>query len=75
MDSVPNLYVGTEYLRKFYNKNVVDYRHTRNFKEIKFSQSNKLEIFCIAPWQIEIIKEKVDHFHNAASFVEMPEDI
>lgn len=75
LDSVPNLYVGTEYLRKFYNKNIVDYRHTRNLKEIKFSQSSKLEIFCIAPWQIEMIKEKVDHFHNAASFVEMPEDI
>ena len=48
----------------------------RHLKELKFSQaSNKLEIFCVAPWQIEMIKGKVDHFHNAASFVEMPGNI
>ena len=27
------------------------------------------------PWEIEKINVKIDHFHNAASFVEMPENI
>ena len=31
-----------------------------------------LEIFCIPPWQIEKLDVNIDHFHNAASFVEMP---
>ena len=44
-------------------------------KEIKFKKNNKLEIFCIAPWQIEKVSGSIDHFHNAASFVEMPEEI
>jgi hypothetical protein len=75
LDSVPNIYIGTEYLKKFYKKNIIDYKQTKYMKEIKFKKNNKLEIFCITPWQIEKVSSSIDHFHNAASFVEMPEQI
>jgi putative sugar O-methyltransferase len=71
LDIPPNLYVGTQYLKSFYGASVKDYRSTRNMQEIKFSDNDELEIFCIAPWQIERLKSGVDIFHNAHSFVEM----
>ena len=42
---------------------------------ISFSNDNKLEILCIPPWLIEKIDTEIDHFHNAASFVEMPKKV
>ena len=75
LDTVPNIFVGTEYLRHHYNHNIIDYSQTRELKTIKFSNDNKLEIICIPPWEIEKLSVKVDHFHNAASFVEMPKEV
>jgi len=74
LDSVPNLYVGTMYLKKKYNDNVKDYLELKD-KKINFSNDNNLEIFCIAPWQIVNLDTEIDHFHNASSFVEMPKYI
>jgi putative sugar O-methyltransferase len=71
LDIPPNLYVGTQYLKSFYGDSIKDYRSTRNMHEIRFSDNDELEIFCIAPWQIERLKSGVDIFHNAHSFVEM----
>jgi putative sugar O-methyltransferase len=75
IDTVPNLYVGTEYLRTFYKNSIIDYTITKKMKEIKFSNNEELEIFCIPPWQIENLNIEIDHFHNAASFVEMPQKV
>lgn len=75
LDIVPNIYVGTQYLKSFYGDSVKDYLFTHNLNEISFSRNNDLEIFCIPPWQIENLNVQIDHFHNAASFVEMPEKI
>lgn len=75
LDIVPNLYVGSEYLRKFYKKAVIDYSVTKNYSKIKFSKNDNLEIICIAPWQIEKVDCKIDYFHNSHSFIEMTEDI
>jgi len=75
LDVVPNIYVGTEYLKHFYKENVIDYLSTSDSKELSFENNDKLEIFCIPPWEIEKIKVKIDHFHNAASFVEMPKKV
>ena len=75
LDTVPNIYVGTEYLRHFYKDHVIDFLKTKNLKEIKFSPDDNLEIFCIPPWEIEKLKVNIDHFHNASSFVEMPKNI
>ena len=72
LDAVPNIYVGTEYLRSLFGKSVIDYMQIKKMKEIKFSNNNDLEIYCIPPWQIENLNIEIDHFHNAASFVEMP---
>ena len=72
LDVVPNIYVGTEYLRYFYKENVIDYLSTSESKELSFENNEKLEIICIPPWKIEKIKVEINHFHNAASFVEMP---
>jgi putative sugar O-methyltransferase len=75
LDIVPNLYVGTEYLRSLYGDNVIDYSQTKNKEKITFKQNKDLEILCIAPWQIENLYVNIDYFHNAHSFVEMPENI
>lgn len=75
LDVVPNIYVGTQYLKSFYGDSVKDYLFTHNLNQISFSRNNDLEIFCIPPWQIENLNVQMDHFHNASSFVEMPEKI
>ena len=75
LDAVPNIYVGTEYLRHHFNDQVKDYLFTKEKKEIEFSNNDELEIICIPPWEIEKINAKIDHFHNAASFVEMPKKV
>ena len=73
IDAVPNIYVGTEYLRHFYKDSVKDFLTTKKINEITFSNDDSLEIICIPPWEIEKLNVNIDHFHNAASFVEMPE--
>jgi len=73
LDLVPNVYVGTEYLRFHYKENVKDYTCYNNEEKITFSNDNNLEIICIPPWKIEKLDVQIDHFHNAASFVEMPD--
>lgn len=75
LDIPPNLYVGTQYLKAFYGDAVFDYRDLRNREAIKFSADNELEIYCIAPWQIEKFDGSVDIFMNSHSFVEMPKDV
>lgn len=75
LDIVPNLYVGTQYLKSFYGEKIIDYKKSKNMEIIKFSDTDELEIFCITPQQIEKIKSQIDLFHNAHSFVEMPENI
>ncbi len=75
VDVVPNIYVGTEYLKNFYEDAVIDYLSSRDLEEIKFKDNDKLEIFCLAPWQIENLNTEIDHFHNACSFVEMPKNV
>ncbi len=75
LDTVPNIFVGTEYLRYHFKDNIVDYLQTRELKTIEFRKDNELEIICIPPWEIEKLSVKVDHFHNAASFVEMPKEV
>ena len=44
----------------------------KNLDKISFSKNDELEILCIPPWLIEKVETEIDHFHNAASFVEMP---
>ena len=75
LDAVPNIFVGTEYLKFHYKSKVKDYLNTRDKNEICFEDNDELEIICIPPWEIEKINTKTDHFHNAASFVEMPKKI
>ena len=75
LDAVPNLYVGTEYLRHYYKEKVKDYLELRNLEKIEFSKNNELEIFCIPPWFIEKVETEINHFHNAHSFVEMPKKV
>jgi len=75
LDVVPNIYVGTQYLKHHFKEKVKDYLELRNLDNICFSKNNELEIFCIPPWLIEKVDVNIDHFHNAASFVEMPEQV
>jgi putative sugar O-methyltransferase len=75
LDTVPNLYVGTEYLKNYYGTKVTTHLNTRELTEIKFANNDDLEIICIPPWQIEKLQVSIDHFHNASSFVEMPKKI
>jgi putative sugar O-methyltransferase len=75
LDIVPNLYVGTQYLKSFYGEKVVDFSKSKDKKSIDFEVNNDLEIFCIAPHQIDNVVSEIDFFHNAHSFVEMPKNI
>ena len=71
VDIVPNLFVGTEYLRSIFGQSVKDYNLFRESSDITFSDNNELEIICLPPWKMANISSKVDHFHNSASFQEM----
>lgn len=75
LDIPPNLYVGSQYLKAFYGSAVTDYSVLRHIDTIKFNSDDSLQIFCIAPWQIENFKSQVDIFLNSHSFVEMPSNI
>jgi putative sugar O-methyltransferase len=75
LDIPPNLYVGTQYLKSFYGGHVLDYRDLRSRDSIRFSSDDSVEIFCIAPWQIENFESGIDIFMNSHSFVEMPKDV
>lgn len=72
LDAVPNIYVGTKYLEHHFGKKIKNYLDLKNLDKIKFQNNGELEILCIPPWLIEKIDTEIDHFHNAASFVEMP---
>lgn len=72
LDVVPNIYVGTKYLEYHFGKKVKNYLDLKNLDEIKFQNNDELEILCIPPWLIEKVNTEIDHFHNSASFVEMP---
>lgn len=74
LDIPPNLYVGTQYLKSHFGAAVRDYRATRG-APVRFADDDTLEIACIAPWQIEQLEADIDLFHNAHSFVEMPEPV
>ena len=75
LDIPPNLYVGTQYLKAFYGTAVFDYRALKNRDSIKFSADDNIEIYCIAPWQIETFESTIDIFINSSSFVEMPNNV
>ena len=72
LDIVPNIYVGTKYLEHHFGKKVKNYLELKNLDKISFQKNDELEIICIPPWLIEKVDVEIDHFHNAASFVEMP---
>ena len=72
LDAVPNIYVGTKYLEHHFGKKVKNYLELKNLNKISFQKNDELEILCIPPWLIEKVDVEIDHFHNAASFVEMP---
>ena len=75
LDTVPNIFVGTSYLKHYFGNKVKDYVELRNSNKISFSKNEELEILCIPPWLIERVEVEIDHFHNAASFVEMPKGV
>ena len=75
LDIMPNLYIGTQYLKSFYGKSVKTFCEISKLKKIKFSLGNELEIFCIAPHQIECLDVVIDIFQNSHSFVEMSSNI
>ena len=75
LDVVPNIYIGTSYLKKYFGKKVKDYTNLKNLNKISFTKNDDLEILCITPWLIEKVEVEIDHFHNACSFVEMPKEV
>ena len=75
LDTVPNIFVGTMYLERYFGNKVKNYIELRNLNKISFSKNDELEILCIPPWLIERVDAEIDHFHNASSFVEMPKRV
>lgn len=74
LDLPVNLYIATQYLKKFYKDSVRDYLNVRSDK-IEFSKNDNLEIICIPPWKIKDLNIKIDLFQNSNSFVEMPKNV
>jgi putative sugar O-methyltransferase len=72
LDIPPNLYVGTQYLKAFFGSSVIDYREIKRRCSLAFAADDRLEILCIAPWQIELLEDEADILVNSSSFVEMP---
>jgi putative sugar O-methyltransferase len=75
LDVVPNLYVGTCYLRTLFGDAVRDFSETSSLNRIGFRDDDALEILAVAPWQIERLDLSIDLFWNANSFVEMPREV
>lgn len=75
IDIAPNLYVGTQFLKANYGNAVSDFAQFDGVDSIRFADNLETEIFCLLPHQIEKIEGKVQYFHNANSFVEMPIDV
>ncbi len=75
LDIPPHLYVGTQYLKALYGTAVFDYRALKNLDSIKFTANDNIEIFCVAPWQIEKFESVIDILINSHSFVEMPKNV
>lgn len=75
VDIPPNLYVGTQYLKSFFGSSVLDYRNLVVRESFHFSDTDDLEILCIAPWQMERVHTQIDIFQNDSSFVEMPNSV
>lgn len=71
VDIPPILHIGTEYLRAIYGDAVIDYVNSKKLDSLDFKKNNDIEIFCIAPWQLDKITNKVDLFVNKNSFQEM----
>lgn len=74
LDVVPNLYVGTCYLRTLFGDAVRDFSETAPLGRIAFRDDDTREILAITPWQIEKLDLSIDLFWNANSFVEMPRE-
>lgn len=75
LDVVPNLYVGTCYLRTLFGHAVRDFSETAPLGRIAFRDDDTREILAITPWQIEQLDLSIDLFWNANSFVEMPREV
>ncbi len=76
IDIPPVIYISTEYLRHFFPEAVIDYEASRTLNRIEFKDDDRLEIFCLCPWQIpKITSKSVDLLYNSASFSEMTPDI
>tara|TARA_B100000035_G_scaffold22382_1_gene17733 strand:+ start:746 stop:1810 length:1065 start_codon:yes stop_codon:yes gene_type:complete len=71
MDIPPVLYIGTQFLKHFFPNCVYDYEDIKKMDTVKFLNNNKIEIFCISPWQLHKVKSKTDFFLNAHSFQEI----
>ncbi len=75
IDIVPNIFVGTQYLKSIFGDKVKDYLYFKDKYDICFEENDEVEIYCLPSWMIERLKTKIDHFHNASSFVEMPDKV
>ncbi len=75
VDIPPVLYVGTQYLKQFYGDAVLSYLDTKDKVELIFKNDDSLEIFAIAPWQVQKLASKIDWFWNSASFQEMTAEV
>ena len=62
LDTVPNIYIGTEYLRKHFKNKVKEYISLKNLDKIEFSNNDDLEILCIPPWEIEKVNVEDEGF-------------
>lgn len=75
IDIVPIIYISGQFLDSDENIKVVNYLDTKDLKEIRFDNDEKLTIYALPPWELHKITSEVDYFFNAYSFMEMEQDI
>lgn len=74
LDMFPQIFIGYEYLKKIFQKNV--FYLNDEIKKFEFKNDDSLEICCILPNQLEKLNSKVDLLVNNNSFIEMsPEQV
>lgn len=77
VDIPPVGYVATRYIEKLFGKeNIASYIITRKYTEIDLMKlSEKYRAIVLCPWQLPLVKGRVDLFVNFISFQEMEPEV
>jgi putative sugar O-methyltransferase len=70
VDISPNLYIGTQYLKAYFPKVVVDYQQL-SCEVASIASNQEKNIYAIPPWLLNKVTDRVQCVVNSCSFQEM----